>query len=174
MMLDRLGLVTWAASLVLELPYAASVYVTAENKNLQRIAAHLGISPEQCYLFDDKAKEHAAYLKDPDQTGSAKNIIEVTKYNFQTMDPELKAKLISLLQAHFPRQTLSKTNPKLFKEASKPAPGWPSHSLVIDENTGLWITGRDVEPQPYHEWPVNPLLQRETKSEPKNFRSITY
>ena len=173
MMLDRLGLVTWAASLVLELPYAASVYVTAENKNLQRIAAHLGISPEQCYLFDDKAKEHAANLRDPDQTSAAKNIMEVTKYNFQTMDPGQKAKLMSLLQEHFPRQTLSKTNPRLFKQASQPAPGWPSDRLVLDGQTGFWIPGQDVEPQPYPEWPVGRLPQRETKSEPKNFRSIT-
>lgn len=61
-LLCRLGIVTWGISRALGLAYAAPVYLTCKGKNMDRISKHLGVPFAQAFLFDDRAKDHAAEL----------------------------------------------------------------------------------------------------------------
>ena len=137
--LERVGLVTWAASLAMGLPYAAGVYITGEGKDLQFIADDLHVSIDQCFLFDDKGDEYAMSLGDPMRQGRARNIITVPKFNFMTINAEHAEELRAYLQTHFDRTGLPSTNASLFRQASTSDPHWPASNLSLNPQS-QWTT----------------------------------
>ena len=96
---DRLSIVSWAISFVLELPYAATVFVTRIAKDLQLIALALQIPFKNIYLFDDKANEHALILS---KTLEQAHMIPVKKYNFSSLSQAHGSSLQEALRSKFP------------------------------------------------------------------------
>lgn len=126
--LDRLGIVTWAASKTLNLPYAAGVYITSGIKNIGHIADYLGVSQDAAYLFDDKGLEH---IKNMGNTPYAKeHIITVPAFNFSTISKAQSDELEDHLEHHFPLAGFDAAYPELYADICK-NPGWPAVNWCI-------------------------------------------
>ena len=126
--LDRLGIVTWAASKTLNLPYAAGVYITSSIKNIGHIADYLGVSEDAAYLFDDKGLQH---IEGMGNTPYAKeHIITVPAYNFSTISKVLSDELKDHLERHFPLAGFDAAYPELYADICK-NPGWPAVNWCI-------------------------------------------
>ena len=118
--LDRVGVITWAASVVLGLPYAAPVIITADAaKDLRKISGYLGIPFERTWLYDDKAARHATALG---LTENEAHMTPVTPFNFESMPIPQAATLDAVLSETVPLQPI-RNHPgsaQFFRQVSMP------------------------------------------------------
>ena len=133
----KLGLLTWAASLVLGLPYSAPVYITKIGKDLSIIRRDLQIEdPRKIILFDDKAGEHAENLG---MSLAEARMIQVQQFRYETMTPPRAEQLIQYLRQHFPitQEFVQEHSGKkgLIEQTSKPTVQWPFPRLALQNTT---------------------------------------
>ena len=156
--LERLGLVTWAASLALGLPYAAAVYITAEcNKNLNKITSLLNVPFSRTWLFDDKAQEHAA-PRPPIEM----HMIPVQPFDYSLIPlPRAKA-LNELLEHHAPLHVLDQST---ILQLTQATPAYPeSHlSFRAEEGEAVWnVAGNaqkyGIDHAMVQPWDIAPIL----------------
>ena len=145
--LDRVGLLTWAMSYMLGLPYAAGGFITAGKKDINRIAEMFGFDPYRAYLFDDKAPEHIAAM---DNTPYAnQHIIQVPAYNFVTMPDSKSVALEHHLKRHYPIAGFDSAHPGHYDSICND-PEWPADKWCITAACEWQITKRpNVTTQPW-------------------------
>jgi hypothetical protein len=97
--MDRLGVATLAISLVMGLPYAAPLFVTNANKDLNVISRGLGVPLDQIYLFDDKAVQHANKIG---LSPEAAHMIPVKPFTLSSFDHQSGQHLQDSLRRYFP------------------------------------------------------------------------
>ena len=151
--LERLGLVTWAATVALGLPCIPAVLVTEGDKDLNLIASSLGFDPELCFLFDDKGEHHISTMGD---TYYARvHVIPVQPFNFKTMGLEQAERLRCTLEEHFPVDGIKLNYRPLFRSICADRT-WPleNRSITVDEKWKVsYPNGEPVRP-----WAVDRIL----------------
>lgn len=139
--LRRVGLITWVASLILGLSYAAPVYITRSKKNLEFIRQHLRIpDADQVYLFDDKGAQHAAKLG---LTPGQARIIAIPPFSTLQMTHDAASRLHENLTKYFPIHPMFGTRfAALHKDASTEVKDhWPAHNLVLSKGAPIeWLS----------------------------------
>lgn len=139
--LDRIGLVTWAASYMLGLPYAAGVFITDAKKNIADIAGHLGVNPMNAYLFDDKADEYISYMGSTPY--AEEHIIKVPVFDFTTMSKTQSDALENHLECHYPLDSFDEMHPDLYMSICGD-PSWPSEHWCMTEACE-WHIGKEPD-----------------------------
>ena len=126
--LDRVGLLTWAMSYMLGLPYAAGGFITSGKKDLKFVSSYFRVDQSHVYLFDDKAPEHIAGM---DSTPYAyKHIVQVPDYNFVTMSKSKSDALEHHLTRHYPLAGFDSAYKGHYDSICND-PSWPSENWCI-------------------------------------------
>jgi len=98
--LRRVAILTWVASKMLGLPYAAPVYITRGDKDMRIICEDLGIHDvNKSVLFDDRAVDHAQKLG---LSLAEARMVPVTPHGTKNTSKEVLRELYDTLQRHFP------------------------------------------------------------------------
>jgi len=141
--LQKVGVLTWAISEVLELEYRVPVFISAVTfKDLRTICPTLGCDIQNIWLYDDRANIHAKNLSDqyPEleiYSPIELQMIQVPEYTFHEMLAWVRkniekndlGKLIPDIKTHF------KGSAKLLKEFDQiayPTRSWPKDRLLLD------------------------------------------
>lgn len=129
--LRRLAILTWVASIHLELPYLASVYITRTLKDMHKIADHLRIPFQNTILFDDRAESHA------DRLGTSlamAHMVPVVPFDTREMTRPHAAHLHETLSSRFPiPPDFAKTHGELVRDATVASRTWPEHRLALGD-----------------------------------------
>lgn len=149
-LLCRLGIVTWWVSRALGLRYAAPVYLTCKNKNLESISRHLGVDLGQVFLFDDRANEHAAELGLSE--GDA-HMITTPPFNLSAQSAE---QLYKILVEAFPiTDGFKQKYPVLIEYASH-----PSMEMPLDPITKDWRLYSVADEDDMPPWDLRQILRK--------------
>ena len=161
--LDRIAILTWTASLLLGLPYAAPVYITNGHKDLRKVAASLGFNDyEKIYLFDDKSENHAAALG---LSLEESHMIPVEPFNMLSMEAPRASALLDELQKrfHIPHDFQTR-HAGLYREASTPTAKWPEDRVVLGGD-GWFIRSHLAKSGEHTKWDTSMILGDEDGDE---------
>jgi hypothetical protein len=159
--MHRIGILTWAASIALGLPYAAPVFVTARGKDMDLIESLVFNEPTplgKSFLFDDKATEHAQKLS---RSLEEARMIAVAPYTHSLQSEANATELFAKLNAYFgitPERR--ETHAQILKSAAFPERNWPASNLVIAPGLDHWEQHAEAftrQPQP--DWDASRVLQ---------------
>jgi hypothetical protein len=159
--MHRIGILTWAASIALGLPYAAPVFVTAKGKDMDLIESLVFNEPtplKKSFLFDDKATEHAERLG---RSLEEARMIAVAPYTHSLQSEANATELFAKLNAYFgitPERR--ETHARLLRSAAFPEGGWPESNLVIAPGLDQWAQhAESFTRQPQPDWDATRMLQ---------------
>jgi hypothetical protein len=134
--LRRVGLLTWAAALLLDLRYLPAVYITKGGKDMHLISRDIGVDFQRVILYDDRSDDHA---RNKGMTTMEAHMQPVPKYNFISMGTERAEALLSALTKSFPiPANFFETHPSLTNEASVAAGQWTEDRLALSEYYKTW------------------------------------
>jgi hypothetical protein len=155
--LRRVGLLTWAASYLLDLPYSAAVYITRSEKNLRFIEGDLHVDHSKVYLFDDKADSHAATIG---ETPAIAHMIQTPVYNTPMQSIETARALHRALEKYFNiPPDFVKTYRSLAIQASRPDPNWSQDRVALHTGGRAWLSHeQDAGTIPYQPWDVSLVI----------------
>ena len=166
--IERLGLVTWAISEVLDLDYRAAVFVSnATYKDLDTVVSALGLSnKDRLWLYDDKSNQHFENMKLTKRGLRERSAMDAHMIQIQPFTSKIMAPWTRLAIARWgldrivqdPVAFFSEFD-ALFKEVSVATTRWPREALLYNKRRsrfelGGGSIGARVGSEGFEPWPT--------------------
>jgi hypothetical protein len=136
--LNRLGIVTWVASEMLNLPYSAPVFITSVAKSMRLVAKELGL-PEysKVYLFDDEAELYATHFVGGGM--DKEHMIAVERYDLRGMHMSTARVLMEVLNDLFPlTQDFIEEHREFYRSISTLGFGYGDEKTIVNGLRRRW------------------------------------
>jgi hypothetical protein len=136
-LLRNVAAITYTASIMLGLPYAAPVYISSGYKDMRRISSDMHIENYRgkVYLFDDRASSHAENLSmSPEEA----QMVTVAPFDYHMIPREEIQSLRESLERYAPLPpTFPSRSSAMFRSASQISSDWPMHRMALSSNGWL-------------------------------------
>jgi len=183
--IERLGLVTWAISEVLNLDYRAAVFVSnATYKDLDTVVPALGLSnKDRLWLYDDKSNQHFEKMRLTKRVLREKNALDAHMIQIQPFTSRVMAPWTRQAIASWGLERIVRDPAAFFlefdtvlTEVSVATTRWPRECLIFNKQKsrfelGAGSIGRMVGSQGFEPWPTSMF---EAFAAPAPIRTQTY